>query len=184
MAGAWARNPATGGCCLYTNQAAAPTGWLRFDSEATCNTRCLCSALEGFEGAFEDLRAVPDSLECRCSLESCPATVEEAEQSLCAAPLPTTAVQRLVGCGMVVVIDRNGYGGKGWVFDQPSESGDAAPPALLVGAMQFSDADTTEACTSSSWQSGRDFFAECDPAEVVACQVCGDSPGSEHPPCQ
>jgi hypothetical protein len=185
VAAGWARDPATGSCCPYTNRTAAPDGWLRFDYEAECKTRCLCSALEGFEGDFEELVGVPESLECRCSLVSCPSTLEEAEQSLCSVTVPPAAVQRHVGCGMVAVVDRNGFSGYGWVFEQPSESGDAAPPASrLVGASRFSDASSYEACTTSSWSSGRDFFAECDATEVVACQLCGDSPGPEYPPCQ
>jgi hypothetical protein len=185
VAAGWARDPATGHCCSYVNRTAAPDGWLRFDREAECKTRCLCSALEGFEGDFDALVAVPESLECRCSLVSCPSTLEEAEQSLCSVTAPPAAVQRFVGCGMVAVADRNGYSGYQWVFEQPSESGDAAPLASrLVGASQFSDASSSEACTTSSWISGRDFFAECDGAEVVACQLCGDSPGPEYPPCE
>jgi hypothetical protein len=167
------------------NRTTAPTGWLRFDDEAACESECLCSALEGFEGDFEDLLTVRDSLECRCSLESCPCTVEEAERSMCSVISPLPAVQQLVGCGMVVVVDRNGYSGYPWVFEQPSESGDATPPASgLVGASKFSDADSSDPCPTSAWGAGRDFFAECDDAEVVACQLCGDSPGSDYPPCQ
>lgn len=105
---------------------------------------------------------------------------------MCTASSPLLpAVQRLVGCGMVVVIDRNGYSGSAWVFEQSNEPGDAAPPASgLVGASKFSDAVLLERCPSSSWRAGRDFFAECDDAEVVACQLCGDSPGPDYPPCQ
>jgi hypothetical protein len=165
------------------NRTAAPIGWLRFDGEAACNTACLCSALEGFEGDFEDLRPMRDTLECRCSLTTCPSTVEDAEQSMCAVISPPAAVQRLVGCGMVLVRDRNGFSGYEWVFEQPSESGDAAPLASrLVGASEFSDATSSDACISSSWGAGRDF--ECDDAEVVTCQLCGESPGPEYPPCQ
>jgi hypothetical protein len=112
---------------------------------------------------------VRDSLECRCSLESCPSTLEEAEQTLCAVTTPEAAVQRLVGCGMVAVADRNGYSGYAWVFERPSASGDVGPPASrLVGASKFSDAVSFDACETSSWEAGRDFFAECA-AEVVAC---------------
>jgi hypothetical protein len=186
VAAGWAREPGTGQCCRYVNRSTAPTGWLRFDDEAACKASCLCSALEGFEGDFEDLLPVPDSLECRCSIESCPSTPEEAAQSMCtASEIYMPAVQRLVGCGMVVVIDRNGFAGHKWVFEQPSASGDAARSApALVGASKFSDADTSEACPSSSWSVGREFFDECDAAEVVTCQLCGDSPGPEYPPCQ
>lgn len=126
-----------------------------------------------------------DSLECRCTLESCPSTLEEAEQSMCAvtsAFLP--AVQRLVGCGMAVVIDRNGFSGYAWVFEQPNESSDAATAAGLVGASKFSDVDSFDPCPTSSWIAGRYFFEECDAADVVTCQLCGDSPGPEYPPCQ
>jgi hypothetical protein len=181
----WARDPATGECCPYMNRSAAPEGWLRFDDEASCEARCLCSELDGFEGAYDDLPPVRDSLECRCSLETCPSTLEEAEQSMCtvtSAFLP--AVQRLVGCGMVVVIDRNGFSGYSWVFEQPSTGDAAAPASGLVGASKFSDADSSDPCPTSSWGAGRSFFAECDEAEVVTCQLCGDSPGPEYPPCQ
>lgn len=185
FASGWARDPASGLCCRYANRSAAPNGWLRFDYEAACKTECLCSELEGFEGDFEDLLPVRDSLECRCSLESCPSTLEEAEQTLCAVISPPAAVQRLVGCGMVMVVDRNGYSGYGWVFEQPSGTGDAAPPAAgLVGGFLFSDAFSSDPCPTSSWLAGRDFIEECDDAEVVTCQLCGDSPGPDYPPCQ
>jgi hypothetical protein len=175
---AWARVPATGECCRYANRTSAPFGWRRFDDEAACKRDCLC------EGS-EDPLTMRDSLECRCSLESCPSTLEEAEQTLCAVTTPEAAVQRLVGCGMVAVADRNGYSGYAWVFERPSASGDAGPPASrLVGASKFSDAVSFDACETSTWEAGRDFFAECDAAAVVACQLCGDSPGSDAPPCQ
>lgn len=185
VASGWARDPATGDCCRYANKNAAPNGWLRFDFEAECKSRCFCSALEGFEGAFEDLLGVPEPLECRCSMVSCPSTLEEAEHSLCSVTAPPAAVQRLVGCGMVAVSDRNGYSGYTWVFEQPSEAGDAEPPpSRLVGASLFSDVSVSEACTTSSWSSGRDFFTECAAADVVVCQLCGDSPGTEYSPCE
>lgn len=179
----WARDPATGNCCRYANSTAAPTGWLRFDYEAACRSDCLCSALEGFAGDFEDLLPVRETLACRCTLESCPSTREEAEQSMCAVFGPP-AVQRLVGCGMVVVVDRNGFSGYAWVFEQPSQSGAAPPASVLVGAAHFSDDLSSNACTPTSWSVGRDFFTECDDAEVVACQLCGESPGPDYPPCK
>lgn len=182
---AWARDPATGNCCRYANQGAAPAGWLHFYDEGACKSDCLCSALNGFEGDFAALAPVRDSLECRCSLEDCPATLEEAERSLCAVTVPPAAVQRLEGCGMVVVIDRNGYSGRAWVFEPSIASGDAAPAvSRLVGAAKFSDDQSFEPCPMSNWRAGRDFFAECDDSEVVTCQLCGDSPGPEYPPCQ
>ena len=184
-ASGWARDPATGNCCQYMNRSASPNGWLRFDFERDCQSRCVCSALEGFEGDYEDLPYMGDTLECRCSVESCPSSIEEAEERLCSTFPPTPAVQRLVGCGMVMLTDRNGFSGYSWVFELPNASGDAATGVpRLVGASQFSDASSSEPCDRSSWSSGRDLLEECDEAEVVTCQLCGDSPGPEYPPCE
>jgi hypothetical protein len=188
VAAGWARDPATGGCCRYTNRTSAPSGWLRFDDEASCKTGCLCSALEGFEGDFEDLLPVRDSLECRCSLESCPSTLEEAEQRLCAVagPFPP-AVERHVGCGgVVVVFDNNGQSGSAWTFQPPSESGDPAAAApRLVGAATLCGVNSSDSdpCHRAPWPAGRDFGIECDYGPVIACQVCGDSPDTDYPPC-
>jgi hypothetical protein len=77
---------------------------------------------------------------------------------------PEAAVQRLVGCGLVMVADRNGYSGYEWVFEQASESGDSGPPASrLVGASQFSDAVSSDACETSTWEAGRGFFVVSRP---------------------
>jgi hypothetical protein len=85
-------------------------------------------------------------------VEDCPSSIEEAEQRLCSeSSPPEPAVQRLVGCGRVVVIDRNGYSGTGWVFEQPLESTDAgATVPRLVGSTRFSDA-TSETCDPLVW---------------------------------
>jgi hypothetical protein len=136
--------------------------------------------------------AVPpahDSIECRCSLESCPSTLEEAEQSMCAVVGPfLPAVERHVGCGgVVVVFDNNGHAGSAWTFERPSESGDPAPAASrLVGAAKFCGASSSDSdpCHAAPWPAGHDFGVECDYGPVVACQVCGDSPDTDYPPCQ
>jgi hypothetical protein len=178
----WARDPATGECYPYVDRSSAPNGWLRFDLEAACETECLCSALEGFEGDFDDLSSVRDSsLECRCSMESCPSTLEEAERSLCAVTSRPVNVQRFVGCGVVAVFDSSGYA---WVFEQPSESGGSAAPApRLVGAAKFGDACSSAACSTSSWTAGINV-SECDYGPAFDCQLCGDDPNTDFPPCE
>lgn len=169
----WARNPSTGDCCRYGDIGAPPATWPFFYTEEACRNDCRCASVDG----QIDPRT---SLECICSVEACPSSIEEAEQRLCnASPPPEPAVQRLVGCGLVVVIDRNGYSGTGWVFEQPLESTDAAAPRL-VGSTRFSDA-TSETCEPFVWSAGPDFF-ECE--ELVSCQLCGASPGPEYPPCE
>jgi hypothetical protein len=175
---AWARNPSTGSCCHYDNINTSPRTWTLFSTGDACQNDCRCAVEDG------QVQHRP-SIECICSVESCPSSIEEAALRLCDEgrfPLEV-AVQRLVGCGMVMVIDRNGFSGDGWVFEQPLESTDAAVAApRLVGATRFSDA-TSEICDTSTWLAGRDFL-ECDLAEVVACQLCGDSPGPDVPPCE
>jgi len=174
----WVRNPSTGDCCRYAPLAAAPSTWPLFDSEDACQNDCRCAITEDGEVQYRT------SMECICSVEYCPSSIEEAEQYLCSEARfpPEPAVQRLVACGMVMVIDRNGYSGDGWVFEQPLESTDAAAAApRLVGSTRFSDA-SSEACDTHTWEAGRDFF-ECE-EEVVACQLCGDSPGPDRPPCE
>lgn len=176
---AWARNPSTGDCCHYDQINTAPQTWTLFFTEDACRNDCRCAVEHG----QVQFRA---SIECICSVESCPSTIEEAEQRSCDEGRfpPEVAVQRLVGCGMVMVIDRNGFSGDGWVFEQPLESTDAAVASpRLVGATRFSDASSAT-CDTSTWLAGRDFISECDPAEVVACQLCGDSRGPDVPPCQ
>lgn len=116
-------------------------------------------------------------------MEDCPASIEEAEQRLCGSdPFPLEpAVQRWVGCGMVVVIDRNGYSGSGWVFEQPVESMDAAAAApRLVGSERFSHT-SSETCDPLVWLAGPAYY-ECE--DFVSCQLCGESPGPEYPPCE
>lgn len=169
----WVRSPSTGDCCRYAPLAAAPSDWPFFLTEEACQNDCRCPSVDG-EIQFRT------SLECICSLEGCPASIEEAEQLLCSntSGPPVAAVQRVVGCGMVMVVDRNGFSGSSWVFEQSLES-TGAP--RLVGSGRFSDA-SSEACDPFVWGAGRDFY-ECE-EEVVTCQLCGDSPGLEYPPCE
>jgi hypothetical protein len=154
-----------------------PRAWLRFDDEAACKTECLCS---GREVNADDVRPVLDPIECRCSIESCPSTLEEAQQRLCAVTSPPANVQRFVGCGLVAVVDYSGYA---WAFEQPSESGASLTSASrLVGAEKFS-VSSVDACSPSSWRAGIDF-ATCDVGPAFECQLCGDDPTSDFPPCQ
>jgi hypothetical protein len=174
----WVRNPSTGDCCRYAPLGAAPATWPLFFTEAECQNDCRCAI--GEDGQVE----YRTSIECICSVEDCPSSIEVAEQRLCAdaSSLTITAAQRLEGCGMVMVVDRNGFAGDGWVFEQPLESTDGAVAApRLVGSTRFSDA-SSEACTPRVWGAGRDFF-ECE-EEVVSCQLCGESPGPAFPPCE
>jgi len=168
----WARSPA-GDCCRYAPLGAAPSDWPFFLTEEACQNDCRCPSVDG-EIQFRT------SLECICSIEDCPSSIEEAEQSLCSntSGPPVAAVQRVVGCGMVMVVDRNGFSGSGWVFEQPLESAGAP---RLVGSSRFSDA-STKGCDPNAWGAGRDF-SECE-EEVVTCQLCGESPGLEFPPCE
>jgi hypothetical protein len=172
----WARNPATGDCCRYGDIGSPPATWPFFYTEDACQNDCRCASVDG----QIDPRT---SIECICSVEDCPSSIEEAEQRLCSSEsFPfEPAVQRLVGCGMVIVIDRNGYSGTAWVFEQPLESTDAAVAApRLVGSNRFSDA-SSETCDPFIWFAGPDYY-ECE--DVVSCQLCGDSPGPEQPPCE
>lgn len=150
VASGWALDPATGECCPYANLSAAPDGGLRFDSD----------------------------IECRCSIESCPSTIDEAEQSLCGATSPPANVQRFVGCGLVVVLDLWGYW---WTFQQPRDSATSAP--RLVGAARLSEASSLDAGSPSSWSAGLDP-GTCDYGETSICQLCGDDPATDYPPCE
>jgi hypothetical protein len=172
----WARDPSTGDCCRYGDIGAPPATWPYFSTEDACQNDCRCASVDG--------QIEPrTSLECICSVEDCPSSIEEAEQRLCSSASfpPEPAVLRRVGCGMVIVIDANGFSGTGWVFEQPLESADAAATApRLVGSTRFSDA-SSETCDPHVWFAGPDFY-ECE--EFVTCQLCGDSPGPEYPPCE
>jgi len=175
----WVRNPSTGECCHYDPINTGPQTWTNFPTEEACQNDCRCAVEDG----EVQLRT---SIECICTVESCPSTLEAAEQLLCDESRfpPEVAVQRMVGCGMVVVVDVNGFSGDAWVFEQPLESTDAGPAApRLVGSSRFSDA-TSETCSPFTWSAGRDFFLECDQANYVACQVCGGLPGLPTPPCE
>lgn len=76
------RNPWSGGCREYAPLAAAPGEWPLFYSEKACRNDCRC-AVEG--GKVE----CPMSLECICSVEDCPSTIEEAQQRLCSDRMKT-----------------------------------------------------------------------------------------------
>jgi hypothetical protein len=153
VASGWARDPATDECSYYANRDAAPDGWLRFDSD----------------------------LECRCSIESCPSTIEEAEQRLCAVTSPPANVQRFVGCNLVAVADYSGT--EWWAFEQ---SGDSATPApRLVGGAKRSDASSFDAGSTSSWWSAGVDPAHCDyDAASSVCHLCGEDPFAGDAPCQ
>jgi hypothetical protein len=171
----WARNPSTGDCCRYGDIGPPPATWPYFLTEDACRNDCRCASVDG--------QIEPrTSLECICSVEDCPSSIEEAAQRLCSVSSPPVpAVQRVVGCGLVAVLDRNGYSGTAWVFDQPLEpTGAAAIVPRLVGSTRFSDAGS-ETCDPRVWFAGPDIF-ECE--ELVFCQLCGESPGPEYPPCE
>lgn len=149
----YARDPAGGDCYAYTDRYGAPEGWLCFDSD----------------------------MECRCSIESCPSTIEEAEQRLCAVTSPPANVHRLTGCELVAVVDYSGYE---WVFAQPSASGGSATAALrLVGAAKYSQASSFDAGPTLAWSEGVSI-AQCDYGPSFECQLCGDDPATDLPPCQ
>ncbi len=94
---------------------------------------------------------------------------------------PPANVQGFVGCGMVAVADYSGYE---WVFEQSSESGGSAAPApRLIGASKLSGASSFDAGSTSSWRAGR-TVAECDYGPAFDCQLCGDDPDTDFPPCQ
>jgi hypothetical protein len=150
VASGWALDPATGECGPYANQGAEPDGGLRFDSE----------------------------IECRCSIESCPSTIQEAEQSLCGVTSPQANVQRFLGCGLVVVLDLTGYW---WTFQQPRDSATLAP--RLVGAARLSEASSLDAGSAWSWGAGLDP-GTCDYGPTSICQLCGDDPATDYPPCE
>jgi hypothetical protein len=149
VASGWALEPATGECYRYTNPSAAPDGGLRFDSD----------------------------IACRCSIESCPSTIDEAEQSLCGVTSPAANVQRFLGCGLVVVLDLSGYW---WTFQQPRDSAPSAP--RLVGASR-TEASSLDAGSSSSWWAGIDP-GTCDYGPTSICQLCGHDPDTDYPPCE
>jgi hypothetical protein len=153
VAAVWARDPATDECGYYADRDAGLNGWLRFDSY----------------------------IECRCSIESCPSTLEEAGARLCAVTSPPPNVQLFMGCGVVAVVD---YSGAHWTFEQPSASGGSATPALrLVGAAKYSDASSFDAGSTSSWMAGIDpTYCNCGPSSV--CALCGEEAAAGFPPCQ
>ena len=114
---AWARSPETGECCRYVSSLAAPPSWPSFETEAECEGSCRCSVLESlseYSGLYETERT---SLECRCSAETCPSTVEEAEQLMCSR---FGSVVRSEGCGRVTIAYANGATGESWVLAHAS----------------------------------------------------------------
>ena len=86
-------------------------------------------------------------------------------------------VQGFVGCGLVAVADDSGYE---WVFEQPSDA--STPATRLVGAAKFSNASSIDAGSRSRWNAGINV-AQCDYGPAFDCQVCGDDPTSDFPPC-
>lgn len=174
----WARSPEAGDCCRYESFAAAPSAWPHFQTEALCQDSCHCSAVEGFSEEYGWYETDRSSLECRCSAETCPTTVAEAEQLMCSRSLP--AVRR-EGCGMVMIDHSNGATGEAWIFERPLASADAGGAGeRLTGATEFSDVPFGP-CGAYEWLAGRRF--ECD--AVTECQLCGDEAGlSSLPPCE
>ena len=173
----WSRHPMTGDCCRYDDRIAAPENWPWFYTETECQSDCRCSVLDDYHAEDGSYTTERTSLDCRCSKETCPATIAEAEQLQC---LRTGIVERRVGCGKVFVVDGGGLYGDGWLFEPPLEStdGGAASPRL-IGAYQFTDA-ATGPCQTGGWVAGIEF--DCESA--VACQVCGESFPTPVPPCE
>jgi len=155
----------------------APESWPWFNTEAECQGDCRCSGLDGYDPAFGSFSTERTSLDCRCTKETCPSTIAEAEQLQC---LRSGSVERREGCGKVFVIDGGGFYGDGWLFEQPLGSTEAgAAPARLIGAYQFTDA-ATGPCQTGEWVAGSEF--DCESA--VACQLCGESWPAPLPPCE
>ncbi|HTV17603.1 MAG TPA: hypothetical protein VMG12_03005, partial [Polyangiaceae bacterium] len=122
----WSRDPATGGCTRHERRADAPPNLPLFDTEVECQISCRCSTLEDFIDDVGEYNTERTSLECRCSAETCPSSIAEAEQTMCNRPLAMYfPVERREGCGKVVIADANGLAGDAWVFERPLESTDA-----------------------------------------------------------
>jgi hypothetical protein len=172
----WARSPETGDCCRYEGSLAAPRSWLPFATEAECQSSCRCSALDGFSGMYGWYATERSSLECRCSAETCPSTIAEAEQLSCRA----SSVARSEGCGQVMIWYANGATGESWIFERSLASADAGGAGVrLIGAGQLSDVPLGP-CQAYEWIAGRAF--ECD--DVTTCQVCNGGAASSIPPCE
>ena len=166
---AWARSPETGECCRYVTARAAPPSWPSFETEAECEGSCRCSVLEGLNEDFGLYETERTSLECRCSAETCPSTVAEAEQLICSRS-SSRSVQRLEGCGRVMIDMANGATGEAWIFERPLASVDAGGASeRLIGGHQFSDVPSGP-CHTFLWIAGRGF--DCD--DVTACRPCDD----------
>lgn len=152
----WTRDPATGECGPYTDRDGLPDGGPLFDSY----------------------------IECRCSVESCPSTIDEAGQRLCAVTSPPANVQRFVGCGVMGVVD---YSGNEWIFEQPSESGGSGTAApRLIGVSKVGAASSFDAGATSFWSAGYQSF-ECDyereDEPLLVCHLCGEDRFAGTPPC-
>ena len=166
----WSRAP-SGDCCAYENSQAAPPVWPYFETEADCQGSCRCSTLEDFIDDVGEFNTELSSLECRCSAETCPSTVAEAEQIMCNRS-PLSPVVRREGCGRVMIVDANGLAGEAWIFERPLASTDAgAASERLIGAGQFGDVAFAP-CQTYQWIAGRSF--ECE--DFTTCQLCGDQP--------
>jgi len=176
----WARNPETRDCCPYDDYAAAPDDWPYFDTEAQCQSTCRCSVLEGFRAEYDAYNTERSSLECRCSTETCPSSVAEAERIMCSRASFFPVVRR-EGCGRVMVVDANGLAGDAWIFERPLESTDAGGAGeRLIGAGQFGDVPSP-ACQAYEWVAGASFDCE----EATVCQLCGDESAiPPAPPCE
>lgn len=176
----WSRNPETGDCCRYDDSVVAPPSWPFFDTEAECQSSCRCSELEDFRAEYASYETERTPLECRCSSETCPSSIAEAELSMCNRDL-ALPVSRREGCGMVVIADNNGLFGDAWIFEQPQAAPDAgAAGGRLVGALHFGDVPFAP-CQAYTWVAGSSF--ECD--DVVTCHLCGDpTSGIPAPPCE
>lgn len=147
VAPGWALDPAAGECLYYANRSEAPDGWARFDSE----------------------------VECRCSIENCPSTIEEAEQRLCAVASPPAPVLRFVGCCLASVGRYSEDRVEEWTFEL---SGDSA--ARILGAGRYSSGD---AGSPSNWQAGVDpGLCDYDGSSTV-CLLCGEDPDVDWPRC-
>lgn len=170
----WSRSR-EGDCCRYDSSAAAPPIWPYFETEAECQGSCRCSVLEDFIDDVGEYNTERSSLECRCSAETCPSSIAEAEQVMCSRSSFLPVVRR-EGCGRVMIVDANGLAGEAWIFERPLESADAGGAGeRLIGAGQFGDI-TFAPCQTYQWIAGRSF--ECD--DFTVCQLCGDEPA--YPP--
>lgn len=165
----WARHPETGVCCEYVGTFNVPLGWPVFFTRAECETDCRCSVLERYR---EGVGYTTDrsTLECRCAGGECPATPEQAVESVCR---PGRSAYRREGCGLIAIAENNPTYGDGWVFTV----GAGSTPSL-VGAYSYSDVPRYP-CQTYGSIAGREF--ECEGA--VECQLCGEAFDAPLPSC-